>query len=155
MTFARNKLTLFGRLAFLVLFLVAVCMGAAWYTVQWTRSSAIEVDTGPMAHSWLHGELNFSETERIEMEVMENVYQEDRSQVLDDFNVKIGHLAELLRTEDDLTPAVQEAIHQVHQAHGQLQELSITHYFDMLKILPPEKREKLRNLAARALSQPE
>jgi len=36
-----------------------------------------------------------------------------------------------------------------------LQELSIQHYYDMLNVLPPEKQAKLRELAIKALSQPE
>ncbi|MDA3874371.1 MAG: TolC family protein [Kiritimatiellae bacterium] len=52
-------------------------------------------------------------------------------------------------------PEVEHAIHQLHEVHGELQNLSIVHFYKMISALPPEKQEKLRAMAVEALSQPE
>jgi hypothetical protein len=51
-------------------------------------------------------------------------------------------------------PEVTEAVHALHAVHGRLQDLAIQHYYDMLAKLPPNKQERLRGLAVKALSTP-
>jgi len=133
--------------------LVALCAAASYWTVQWARTPAEKPSA--MSHAWLHHELDLTEAEAEAIMDFEPAYREERTRLREEFNRRIASLAGLLRTHDRYSPEVAEAIHNVHAVHGQLQELSIVHYFDMLDVLPKEKRERLRELAVRALSEPE
>jgi Spy/CpxP family protein refolding chaperone len=107
------------------------------------------------SHDWLHDELSLTKEESLKIEELEGPYQEKRSTLLVVFDERIRELSEILRTNDRATPEVDHAIHRIHEVHGNLQQLSIDHYFQMLEVLPPEKQAKLRSLAVEALSEPE
>lgn len=142
-----------GSLALLVVLLVALCAAASYWTVQWARPPAEE--PSGISHDWLHRELALTEEESEAVMAFEPAYREERTRLRREFNRRITALADLLRTRDTYSPEVEQAIHRLHGVHGQLQELSIVHYFDMLEVLPEEKRSRLRNLAVQALSEPE
>jgi Spy/CpxP family protein refolding chaperone len=105
-------------------------------------------------HLWLHEELGLTAEEAAAIDQFESPYREERSRLNAEFEKRIDRLASLLRESDGVTPEVTHAVHELHSVHGQLQELSIRHYFEMLSVLPPEKQAKLRQLAVEALSTP-
>lgn len=106
-------------------------------------------------HQWLHEELGLTEEEAARGDVFEAPYQAERQRLQSEFNQRIQTLAALLREQDSLSPEISGAIHEIHTVHGQLQQLAIEHYFDMLSVLPPDKQKRLRELAIEALSTPE
>jgi len=106
-------------------------------------------------HKWLHQALDLTETESAAIDAFEPDYRTQRASLLGAFNSKIEDLRQQLVTSEQFTPEVEHAIHELHIIHGQLQELSIRHYFQMMKVLPPEKQLQLKALAGQALSVPE
>ena len=106
-------------------------------------------------HDWLHEQLALTNDEAAAVDAFEPEYRRERDRLLTNFNDRIANLRKLLADRDRFSPEVIEAIHGLHSVHGELQELSIRHYFDMLSVLPSEKKEKLKKLAAEALSEPE
>ncbi len=106
-------------------------------------------------HLWLHEELGLTESEAAAIDAFEAPYRAERARLKDAFDQKVQAIAELLQNTDEFGPEVVHAVHDLHIVHGQLQELSIRHYYDMLSVLPPEKKEQLRQLAADALSTPQ
>jgi Spy/CpxP family protein refolding chaperone len=109
----------------------------------------------PHGHQWLHKEIDLTVEEAAAIDAFEAPYREKRAQLQKEFNNRVQAIAALLENSDQVTPAVTHAVHELHLVHGQLQELSIAHYFEMLSVLPPEKQDMLRKLAVDALSTPQ
>ncbi|MDQ8180524.1 periplasmic heavy metal sensor [Pelagicoccus sp. SDUM812005] len=145
-----------GTLAVWAVVLVAVCVGVSYVVtglmVKGGNSWEHDEEHG---HHWLHQELALNPEEIALVDGFEPDYRRDRAKLLADFNGQIAKLRELLVSQDRFSPEVNAAIHELHGVHAALQELSIRHYYDMMSVLPPEKKEKLRKLAVEALSEPE
>ncbi len=109
----------------------------------------------PHGHRWLHKELGLTEAEAAAIDQFEAPYRTERARLQAEFDQRVQAIADLLETRDAFGPDVVHAIHDLHIVHGELQELSIRHYFDMLSVLPPEKQDELRKIAVAALSTPQ
>ena len=136
--------------------LIALCMLGSYTTTRllhrnpdWNRHDEAH------GHQWLHHELNLTAQEAAAVDVFEPAYREQRTLLLTQFHGKIGNLRQLLQQSDAYNPEVEHAIHELHLIHGNLQELSIRHYFQMMSVLPPEKQAHLKRIAGEALSVPE
>jgi Spy/CpxP family protein refolding chaperone len=143
-------------LAAIILAMIAICVGVSMVTTQWfaQTKSGWEHDM-THGHTWLHEALDLTEEEKALIDAFEADYRSQRDDLGKEFNSRIGELREILVTNDQYVPEVDVAIHRIHEIHGKLQELSIQHYYEMLNVLPPEKQTRLRDLAVKALSQPE
>ena len=106
-------------------------------------------------HVWLHQELNLTDNEAVAIDAFEPQYWEQKAALEAKFQEKIEALRVQLMTSDRFSPEVEHTIHDLHQVHGQLQELSIRHYYQIMSVLPPEKRARLKELASQALSIPQ
>lgn len=109
----------------------------------------------PNGHQWLHEELNLTADEAAAVDAFEPAYRERRVKLMETFHNKIRNLQKLLVSSSAYSMEVEHAIHELHLVHGDLQELSIRHYFQMMSVLPPEKQEHLKQIATEALSTPE
>ncbi len=135
--------------------LILICVLVSWIT------SALIVggqdwkhDTGH-GHEWLHQKLNLTEMEAAAIDALEPAYRRDRGKLQGQFQAKIEQLRKQITGSDKFTKKVNQTIHELHLIHGQLQELSIRHYYEMMQALPTDKQDRLRDLAAEALSTPE
>lgn len=145
-----------GTLAIWAALLVVVCVGVSYFvTGLMMRNEQSWEHDEEHGHHWLHQELALTPSEVAAVDAFEPDYRRDRAKLLEDFNTQIAKLRGFLVEKDDFSPEVNAAIHELHVVHGSLQELSIRHYYDMMSVLPPEKKEKLRKLAVEALSEPE
>jgi Spy/CpxP family protein refolding chaperone len=140
----------------IALAMIAICVGASFVTAKWfaQSKSAWEHDM-THGHQWLHESLGLTEAEAAAIDAFEAEYRSQRDLLTKEFDARIGELREILVDADQYAPEVDVGIHRIHEIHGKLQELSIQHYYNMFNVLPPEKQEKLRQLAVKALSQPE
>jgi hypothetical protein len=146
-----------GILRLIVLSLLLVLVGClvSFLTSKWVMSEKGWKHDEPHGHMWLHDELGLSAEEAAKIDAFEAEYRSERGILLEEFEKRIDGLSELLRTTDSCSPQVNQAVHHLHEVHGQIQSLSIEHYYDMLSVLPPEKQDRLRALAIEALSEPE
>ncbi|MGC6455120.1 MAG: Spy/CpxP family protein refolding chaperone [Coraliomargaritaceae bacterium] len=106
-------------------------------------------------HEWLHRQLELSDDEAAAVDALEPDYRSQRTALEQQFQQRIQTLRGLILNSRELSPEVRHAIHELHLVHGQLQELSIQHYYEMLETLPPEKQGRLQEIAVKALSVPE
>lgn len=137
--------------------LVAAC-GAVAYLMTQSASSADShgwQHDQAHGHDWLREEIGLTDAEFAAINAFEEPYRRERAALMTDYAAQMAKIRDLLVSQDAFSPEVQHAIHELHLVHGQLQELSIRHYFDMLSVLPPEKQAALRRVAVDALSQPE
>ena len=106
-------------------------------------------------HQWLHQELDLSDREAAKIDALEPEYRKERAELEEDFQQRILMLRDLIVNSQELTPEVRHAIHELHIVHGQLQQLSIKHYYEMMNALPKDKQIRLKEIAVQALSIPE
>lgn len=145
----------FVRLGVLVLILLSLCGSVSFLTARWVMHGSRWQHDQPHGHHWLSDELGLTEVEAAAIDLFEDDYRSRRAELLELFNQRIRELGDLIRTNDRFTPEVSHAIHRLHEVHGELQNLSVAHYYDMLGVLPPEKQKSLQDLAVEALSVPE
>ncbi len=143
------------RLAIFVLLLIVICVGVSVAISNWVMREQQWKHDAPHGHDWLYQELGLTDAEAARVDEFEATYRAQRADLLEQFNLKIAKLADLLRTNDSLSPEVTHAVHELHEVHGEIQNLSIQHYYDMLSVLPPDKQAKLRDIAVEALSTPQ
>ncbi|MDQ8195310.1 periplasmic heavy metal sensor [Coraliomargarita sp. SDUM461004] len=140
----------------IVLAIITVCISVSFVTRHWfSKSQDAWNHDMTHGHQWLHETLNLTEKEEAAIDAFEGDYRSERERLVKEFDSRVGDLRQILVSTDQYVPEVDAAIHRLHEVHGELQELSIQHYYDMLNVLPPEKQDKLRQLAVKALSQPE
>jgi hypothetical protein len=143
------------RLLVLAGALIGICFVVSFVTAKWVLKGQDWQHDQPHGHQWLQQELDLTDGEMEAVNAFEPGYRAERQKLLDEFNRRIEALAALLRTTDAYSDEVTHAIHYLHEVHGDIQILSVEHYYDMLSVLPPGKRDALRDLAVNALSQPE
>ncbi|MGB0370885.1 MAG: periplasmic heavy metal sensor [Opitutales bacterium] len=110
---------------------------------------------GENGHHWLHTTLELSAAEAAAVDAVEPAYRTQKSALQAQFDAKTEALRKLILESDELTAELKHAIHELHIVHGQLQELSIQHYYDMMDALPEDKQVRLREIAVKALSVPQ
>lgn len=138
--------------AAVVLAIVAICAVACTITALWViRSERTDHSDG---HDWIHEELGIAEGDFPELDKLEVAFDDRHNELTGEMRVAQAELSNQLLTKSEADPVVVAAIHKIHDIHGQLQELSVRHYFDMLRILPESKRQRLRELAAKSLAAP-
>lgn len=143
-------------LAALVAGLILLCV------VVSTVTSSLLTDRGEWfrhdkadGHQWLHKELDLTPEELAAINIFEPDYRKDRMELQRQFQQKIEELRQNIVRSDEFSDDAKATIHEVHIIHGQLQKLSIRHYYQMMGVLPPEKQARLREIAAKALSVPQ
>lgn len=135
--------------------LIVAAGAVAYFVADWVSQAQSWKHDQKHGHEWLRQEIGLSDAESAAINDFEAGYREKRAELLEKYRKQMGGLRDLLLRQDDFTPEVQHAINELHRIHGELQELSIRHYYDMLSVLPPEKKDRLRKVAADALSEPE
>lgn len=145
---ARYWLLLFGLL-------VVVCASISFITARLVIRNEASANQEVRGTHWLSQELGLSPEETNRIEAFDAGYRARREALLETFHQRIAELSELLRTHNQYSQEVTNAVHRLHAVHGELQTLSIEHYYEMLNVLPPDKQDKLRSIAVEALSQPE
>ena len=146
---SRNKVFLF------VAVVVVACSVVSYLVANWASQAQSWKHDQEHGHEWLRQEIGLNDAEFAAINAFEAGYREQRAGLLEKYRMRMGSLRDLLVQQDAFSPQVQHAIHELHLVHGELQELSIRHYYDMLSVLPPEKKDRLRKVAADALSVPE
>lgn len=151
-----DKNTGWVRTVIFLCLLLVVCAGVSLLTTHLINKKDFRQHDQPNhGHNWLHQELQLTPEERAMIDAFEPSYRQEREVLLNQYQLQVSELARLLENTESHTPEITESIHELHQVHGKLQTLSIKHFYDMLSVLPPDKKDKLRGLAVEALSLPE
>lgn len=138
-----------GGLILLCVIVSAVTSNLLTSSADWSKHDELD------GHQWLQDELNLSPEELAAINAFEPEYRQNRAALQKQFQSKIEELRQEIVSSDEFSGEAEVIIHELHVIHGQLQELSIRHYYQMMQVLPPEKQERLRNIAAKALSVPQ
>lgn len=131
----------------LLLAVASVAAVACLMTARLTRKDHAD------AHHWVHGQLELTAEQEKQLEPIERRYDEQRRQFSEVIRSANAELAQAIVADGGGSPRVKAAIAKIHDAHGQLQEATLRHVFEMKPVLQPEQYNKLLNLTANALSQ--
>lgn len=143
------------RFLVLLILLIVTCSAVSFFTASFVIGEKRWEHDELHGHQWLHKELGLTHEEAQQIDLFEGDYRSEREALLVEFDKRMSELAELLRESESYSAEVTKAVHSLHEVHGALQNLSIVHYYEMLNVLPPDKQDKLKELAVEALSQPE
>ncbi|RKX35789.1 MAG: heavy metal resistance protein [Verrucomicrobia bacterium] len=131
-----------------------VVIGVAAISALATRHFTEQSPQTPDAmHGWLHEELNLTDEQEASLNRIEEQFAGEEAGLRAAFNAANRHLATVIREEGAFTPRVVAAVENVHREMGELQKLSISHLFEMTKVLAPEQNEKLMRYAEKALTE--
>jgi len=151
-----NKKRKIWVLTGLIVGLILVCTLVSSITLHLLIDPAEVLEyTEEDGHQWLHQELDLTPEEIKAIDSFEPEYQQERAALQDQFQAKIEELRQVIIRSDTFSEEVKATIHELHIIHGQLQELSIQHYYQMMHILPADKQARLQAIAAKALSVPQ
>lgn len=156
MSWERSKKNKTRILVGFVAGLILLCIFVSWITSNLlTQKADWSKHDGHDGHQWLSQELNLTPGEVAAIDTFEPEYRQERATLQHHFQAKIDELRKEIVSSDEFSDEAKATIHELHIIHGELQELSIRHYYQMMRVLPPEKQERLREIAAKALSVPQ
>jgi Spy/CpxP family protein refolding chaperone len=95
-------------------------------------------------HQWMHRNLELSPEQHDALEPAEQRFTARQEALLREMAEAERALAEAIRSGDVDSPGITKALEQLHDAQGELQQLTLTHFFEMKEQLDPEQAEKLR-----------
>lgn len=133
--------------------IVTICAVVCISTIHWIGTSDEHSNTAKN-HDWLHEKLELKDGEVPELESLEEQFSKEKKRLDEEIDAHKAKLAKQLRSKEKPDQEIVDSVRNIHLVHGKIQQLEIKHYFDMLSILPPAKRAKLRELATESLSAP-
>lgn len=95
-------------------------------------------------HQWMHRNLKLSPDQHDALEPAEQRFAARQEVLLREIAEAERALAAAIRSDDADSPGIAKALAQLHDAQGELQQLTLAHFFEMKEQLDPEQAERLR-----------
>lgn len=102
-------------------------------------------------HQIFHKMLNLTPEQQEKLAPIEEKFSEQKTYYERQIHLANMELGDIMKQEKAYTPKVQEAVKKVHIAMGQLQRVTLVHFFDMRAILDKRQARILDNYVADAL----
>ena len=116
----------------------------AWLTVKLAAPAGHDGHSESSFHDWLHENLEITAEQETLLLPHEREFEEQRTQQRTVIEAAGAALAEAIRSSGDAeAPEVESARLQLIEAQGELQRITLDHFFAMKKHLSPEQGEKL------------
>ncbi|MBL4575671.1 MAG: periplasmic heavy metal sensor [Opitutaceae bacterium] len=143
-----------GSLLIFILGFVLLSAATCFFTVRFMNGCLLPCCVPAQEESFFT-RLNLTPDEEKNFHEIVRRTEARRESLEGDFEKAKNRLAQILVKNERYSEEVTKAVHAIHQVHGDLQQLSIEQYYEMLTSLPEEKRENLKNIASQVLSQPQ
>jgi Spy/CpxP family protein refolding chaperone len=128
---------------------IVSCLIVCYLTRRSSPSSSLKY-----SDHWLHEQLSLTADQDKALEGIEKSFSDQRQLHLTELNAWNIELSRLIMVEDHFSPQIHTVIERIHQHQKALQQLVISHLFEMQTLLTPEQRQQLRKLTAKALAEP-
>ncbi len=117
----------------------------AWLTVKLTAPQSLPNEHSETSfHDWLHENLEITAEQETLLLPHELEFEEQRNQQRAVIEAAGAALAEAIRSSGDAeVPEVESARLELIEAQGELQRITLDHFFAMKQHLSPEQGEKL------------
>lgn len=99
--------------------------------------------SGDAFHEWLHSQLEITPEQEKQLAPIEQSYAQKRGALLARIESAGHDLAAVLEKVPVDRPAVDAALGNIHEAQGELQQVTIGHFLEMKEALSPEQAAKL------------
>lgn len=99
--------------------------------------------SGDAFHEWLHSQLEITPEQESRLAPIERSYAEKRGALLREIEEAGHQLAKALEHAPVDRPEVDTALGKIHNAQGQLQQVTIGHFLEMKEALSPDQAAKL------------
>jgi Spy/CpxP family protein refolding chaperone len=133
----------------LLLVVAALSFGVSLLVVRLNRPPDV-TDTHQF-DVWLHRQLGITAEQEKRMATFEEAYHSHQREVIRDMQRLNGELAVAIAEDKGESERVRRISAEIHRAHGELQDASLRHVFEMKEHLTPAQYEKLISLTANAL----
>jgi Spy/CpxP family protein refolding chaperone len=100
-------------------------------------------DSGDDFHEWLHSQLEITPEQESQLAPIERSYAEKRGtllKVIEDAGHELAKALELAQVD---RAEIDTALAKIHNAQGELQQVTIGHFLEMKEALSPEQAAKL------------
>lgn len=126
----------------------SACTVAAAGLVAWLITMGSATTNDPRAseqsfHQWMHANLKMPEEQHRQLEPFENAYEVERLRLRQEIREAGNALARAVREGSRESPQVASALDRLHAAQGELQRITLDHFFTMRDHLDPEQAERL------------
>jgi len=121
---------------------VVVATLAAWLVARNTLRNG----RGPSEqefHEWLHANLEMNPAQHQALEPFEESYEGERTRLRAEIAAAGNRLADAIRLPVEDAAAVDGALRSLHEAQGELQRVTLRHFFLMRDHLDPDQAAKL------------
>ncbi len=120
-----------GSLLIFILGFVLLSAATCFLTVRFMGGCPLPCCEPPQEESF-YTQLDLTPDEETRFNEIEKRYDLQRKTLETDFETAKNRLAKMLVENERYSEDVTEAVHAIHQVHGDLQQLSIEHYYEML-----------------------
>lgn len=122
---------------------VLAATAAAWLTVR-LSPPPLPGDSEASFHQWLHHNLEITPEQDALLAPHEHAFESGRREQREAIDAAGAELARAIRSAGDATaPEVEAALRRLIEEQGELQRLTLEHFFAMKAHLTPEQGEKL------------
>lgn len=133
---------------FLVLVAAVSCV-ACWFTAAYLNRSH-HTDHGD-AHAGIHRQLGITAEQEKALEPIEQRYAEQKKHYGEMLRIANTELGKAILEDRSDSERVKGIVMRIHQAQGELQNITLQHIFEMKPVLTPQQYEKLLRSTADAL----
>lgn len=95
-------------------------------------------------HIWLHSQLDLTAEQERELEPIEASYDGKRAAIAGSLEAASRELAEAVADEDSPRAAIDRALADVQRLQGELQSLTLDHFYEMKTTLDAEQTREVR-----------
>lgn len=103
------------------------------------------------SHQRFHDKLNLTPAQTDKLIPIEKKFAEQKTFYENQIRQANGELGDIMKKEKAYTPAVQAAVDKVHVAMGHLQQITLTHFFDMRVLLDESQKRVLDDYVTDAM----
>ena len=121
------------------------------FTVFWLCRNGLIGHNHAESHAWLHKQLALTNGQEEKLTPIEARFHVNETKLVADIHNANQELATAITDGKTYSESVVKAVENIHHAQGELQKLTIEHFFEMQTVLTPEQIDKLNRLAADAL----
>ncbi len=132
----------------LTLIVAVVAFGVCWISNSWIFPHS---QTQLSEHEWLHKELGLTTEQDQRLIPIEHKFAERKKEIEVRIAAANRELSEIMLKDMAYSDRVKAGVEKIHHIQGELQKLTIEHFYEMQEVLTPEQTKQLHHLAASAL----
>ena len=121
--------------------------GTSWLVTDWTLhrhgESHAKEHAEPDFHAWMHEHLDITPEQHAKLEPIEAEFEQQRVRLRAEIRSAGLAVAAAIRAAQVNDAELQAALQRLNQSQGELQRLTLDHFFAMKRYLRPAQAQKL------------